>query len=213
MIATAKASRILVADDHPVLRMGIVALVANEADMQVVGEASTGHEAIAQFRLLRPDITLLDIQMPEMDGMDALIAIRGEYPSARIIVFTTYGGDVLARRALEAGAQAYVLKGMIREELVDIIRAVLNGLRRVSSDVAQQLAYHMGDDQLSERELDVLRLMSEGNSNRRIAQALAISEATAKSHVQSILGKLQARDRSHAVALALKRGIIRLSVP
>jgi DNA-binding NarL/FixJ family response regulator len=148
-----------------------------------------------------------------MDGMDALIAIRSEFPSARIIVLTTYGGDVLARRALEAGAQAYVLKGMIREELVDIIRAVLSGHRRVSSDVARQLANHMGDDQLSAREMDVLRLMAEGNSNRRIAQALTISEATTKSHVQSILGKLQARDRSHAVALALTRGIIRLSAP
>lgn len=213
MNASDNASRILVADDHPVLRMGITALVANEADMQVVGEASTGREAIRQYQLLLPDITLLDIQMPDMDGMDALVAIRSEYTSARIIVLTTYGGDVLARRALEAGAQAYVLKGMIREELVDIIRAVLSGLRKVSSDVAQQLANHMGEDQLSTREVDVLRLMAEGNSNRRIAQALAISEATTKSHVQRILGKLRARDRSHAVALALTRGIIRLSVP
>jgi DNA-binding NarL/FixJ family response regulator len=208
-----KVSRILVADDHPVLRMGIAALLANETDMQVIGEASTGYEAIAQFRLLRPDVTLLDMQMPQMDGMDALIAIRSEFPSARIIVLTTYGGDALARRALEAGAQAYVLKGMIREELIDIIRAVLNGQRRVSSDVARQLANHIGDDQLSIREMDVLRLMAEGNSNRRIAQALSISETTTKSHVQSILGKLEARDRSHAVALALTRGIIRLSAP
>lgn len=208
-----KAVRILVVDDHPVFRMGISALVANEQDMQVVAEAANGREAIAQFRLVRADVTLLDIQMPEMDGMDALIAIRRECPSARIIVLTTYGGDILARNALEAGAQAYVLKGMIRTELVDTIRAVLSGARRVSSDVAQQLASHLGDDRLSARELDVLRLMAEGNSNRRIAQSLGISETTIKSHVQSILGKLEARDRSHAVALALTRGIIRLSTP
>jgi DNA-binding NarL/FixJ family response regulator len=181
--------------------------------MKVVGEASTGREAIAQYQLLRPDVTLLDIQMPDMDGMEALIAIRREFPSARVIVLTTYGGDVLARSALEAGAQAYVLKGMIRNELVDTIRAVLSGQRRVSSDVAQQLASHLGDDRLSVRELEVLRLMAGGNSNRRIAQSLAITEATTKSHVQSILGKLEARDRSHAVALALTRGIIRLSPP
>ena len=213
MNAKSKVTRILLVDDHPVFRMGMAALVANEKDMQVVGEASNGREAIEQFQALRPDVTLLDLQMPEMDGMDALIAIRNSHSSARIIVLTTYGGDVLARRALEAGAQGYVLKGMIRKELLAAIRAVHGGQRKVSSDVAELLAAHLGDDQLSARELDVLRLMAEGNSNRRIGEALSISEATAKSHVQRILSKLQARDRSHAVALGLTRGIIRLQSP
>ncbi len=193
-----------------ILRMGMTALIASESDMQVVGEASNGREAVAQHAVLQPDVTLLDLQMPALDGMDALIAIREGYPSARVIVLTTYGGDVLARRALEAGAQGYVLKGMVRAELLDTIRAVRSGHRKVSSDVAERLASHVGDDKLSPRETDVLRLMAEGNSNRRISEALGISEATAKSHVQSILTKLHARDRSHAVALGLKRGIIRL---
>ena len=210
MNTRSKVTRILLVDDHPVFRMGMAALVANEKDMQVVGEASNGREAVEQFQALRPDVTLLDLQMPEMDGMDALIAIRRAHASARIIVLTTYGGDVLARRALEAGAQGYVLKGMIRKELLDTIRAVHGGQRKVSSDVAELLATHLGEDRLSARELDVLRLMAEGNSNRRIGEALSISEATTKSHVQRILGKLQARDRSHAVALGLTRGIIRL---
>ena len=213
MNTPSKVTRILLVDDHPVFRMGMVGLVANEKDLLVVGEASNGREAIEQFHALRPDLTLLDLQMPEMDGMDALLAIRQASPSARIIVLTTYGGDVLARRALEAGAQGYVLKGMIRKELLDTIRAVQAGQRKVSSDVAEQLAAHLGDDQLSSRELEVLGLMAEGNSNRRIGEALSISEATAKSHVQRILSKLQARDRSHAVALGLTRGIIRLSAP
>ena len=210
MNTASRVTRILLVDDHPVFRMGMAGLVANEKDLHVVGEASNGREAIEQFQLLQPDLTLLDLQMPEMDGMDALVAIRQAHSTARIIVLTTYGGDVLARRALEAGAQGYVLKGMIRKELVDTIRAVLSGQRKVSSDVAAQLATHLGDDPLSARELEVLRLMAEGNSNRRIGEALSISEATAKSHVQRILGKLQARDRSHAVALGLTRGIIRL---
>ncbi len=208
-----KSIRILLVDDHPVFRMGMVALVANEKDMQVVGEAANGREAVDQFHVLRPDITLLDIQMPERDGLDALIAIRQSHSSARIIVLTTYGGDTLARRALEAGAQGYVLKGMIRKELLDAIRAVHMGHKRVSSDVADLLATHLGEDELSARELEVLRLMAEGNSNRRIAEALSISESTTKSHVQNILGKLRARDRSHAVALGLTRGIIRLAMP
>jgi DNA-binding NarL/FixJ family response regulator len=210
MNTKSNATRILVVDDHPVFRMGMTALVASEPDMQVVGEASNGREAVAQHDALRPDVTLLDLQMPAMDGMDALVAIREGYPSARVIVLTTYGGDVLARRALEAGAQGYVLKGMVRAELLDTIRAVRSGHRKVSSDVAERLASHVGDDNLSPRETDVLRLMAEGNSNRRIGEALTISEATAKSHVQSILAKLRARDRSHAVALGLTRGIIRL---
>jgi DNA-binding NarL/FixJ family response regulator len=210
MNAGAKVTRLLVVDDHPIFRGGLVSMVATEPDIQVVGEASNGNEAIAKFDTLRPDLTLLDIQMPDLDGLGALIAIRKLDPAAQIIVLTTYGGDVLARRALESGAQAYVLKGTIRHELLDTIRAVRRGQRRVSSDVAEQLAGHMGDDSLSSREIEVLLFMAEGNSNRRIARSLAISEATVKSHVRSILGKLQARDRTHAVALGLARGIIRL---
>jgi DNA-binding NarL/FixJ family response regulator len=199
---------IVAVDDHPVFRAGLISLVANERDLRVVGEAANGREALAQYRALRPDVMLLDIQMPEMNGIEALIAIRAEFLSARIIVLTTYTGDVLAQRALTAGAQGYVLKDMIRKDLLETIRAVHLGMKRVHSDVAAQLANHMGEDDLSEREVQVLRLVAGGNSNKRIAGFLCISEETAKGHVKNILAKLNATDRTHAVTLALARGII-----
>jgi DNA-binding NarL/FixJ family response regulator len=202
--------RLLVVDDHPIFRAGLLALVANEPDMRVVGEAADGREAVAKFHELLPDITLLDLQMPGMNGIDALRAIRKDYPATKVIVLTTYAGDVLAQQALKAGAQAYVLKGLIRRELLDTIRAVGNGLKRISADVANQIAEHMGHESLSEREMEVLRLVALGNSNKRIAGHLSITEQTIKGHLKSILAKLGASDRTHAVTLALKRGIINL---
>jgi DNA-binding NarL/FixJ family response regulator len=202
--------RLLVVDDHPIFRAGLLALVANEPDMRVVGEAADGREAVAKFHELLPDITLLDLQMPEMNGIDALRAIRKDYPATKVIVLTTYAGDVLAQQALKAGAQAYVLKGLIRRELLDTIRAVGSGLKRISADVANQIAEHMGHESLSEREMEVLRLVALGNSNKRIAGHLSITEQTIKGHLKSILAKLGASDRTHAVTLALKRGIINL---
>jgi DNA-binding NarL/FixJ family response regulator len=200
--------RILTVDDHPVFRAGIAALIANELDMEVIGEASTGKQAISRFHELRPDITLLDLQMPEMNGIDALIAIRKAYTSARVIVLTTYHGDVLAKRALKAGAQAYLLKGMIRKDLLDTIRAVQRGQKNVCPDVAVQLAHHLAEEPLSERETEILQLVAVGNTNKRIAGRLAISEETAKGHLKSILQKLGANDRTHAVALSFARGIL-----
>lgn len=201
---------LLVVDDHPVLRQGLAALLANEHDMRLMGEASNGREALEQFRLLRPDVTLLDVQMPEMNGIEAIQAIRAEFPSARIIVLTTYAGDVLAQRALKAGAQGYVLKGLLRKELMDTIRAVHSGLKRINADVATQIAHHAADDALSNREIEVLRLVAVGNSNKRIGAHLSISEETVKGHVRSILEKLGAQDRTHAVTLGMSRGIIQL---
>jgi len=200
--------RVLAVDDHPIVRDGIAALVGSQRDMRLVAEASTGREAIEQFRAQSPDITLMDLQMPEMSGMDALIAIRGEFPSAKVIVLTSYGGDALAVRALKAGAQAYVLKGLVRKDLLDTIRAVHRGLRRIHPDVAAQLATHLGEDALSKREIEVLTLVAVGNSNKLIGLRLSISEDTVKAHLKSILAKLGANDRTHAVTLALERGIL-----
>jgi DNA-binding NarL/FixJ family response regulator len=205
-----KRIRILAVDDHPVLRQGLAALLSNESDMQLVAEAANGLEAIEQFRLHRPDVTLLDVQMPEMDGIEAIRSIRAEFAHARIIVLTTYAGDALAQRALKAGAQGYVLKGLLRKELLDTIRAVHRGQKKVSLDVAIQLAHHTADDALSDREVQVLKLVAAGNSNKRIANHLSITEETAKGHVRSILDKLGASDRTHAVTVALTRGIIQL---
>jgi DNA-binding NarL/FixJ family response regulator len=208
MNVKADSIRIMTVDDHPLLRDGIAALIASQSDMQLVGEASTGREAIEQYRALSPDITLMDLQMPEMSGIDALIAIRGESPSARVIVLTTYAGDALAARALKAGAQAYVLKGLVRKDLVETIRAVHRGLKRIHPEVAARLVSHLEEDALSTREIAVLTLVAAGNSNKMIGARLSISEDTVKAHVKSILAKLGANDRTHAVTLALERGIL-----
>jgi DNA-binding NarL/FixJ family response regulator len=202
--------RILAVDDHALLREGISALIADQPDMRIVAEASNGREAIEQFRTHNPDITLMDLQMPEMSGIDALSAIRGEFPDARIIVLTSYAGDVQVSRALRSGARAYLLKDMLRKELLDTIRAVHAGQKRLSSEAAAGIAEHATDDALSPREIDVLRLIAAGNGNKEIAAQLKLSEETVKSHVKNILVKLGVNDRTHAVTVALKRGIIDL---
>lgn len=202
--------RILLADDHPLLRDGVAGLMADQPDMELVGEASNGRETIDQFRKHRPDIILLDLQMPEISGIDALLAIRAESPDARIIVLTTYTGDVQILRALKAGAQAYLLKSTLRRELLDTIRAVHGGQRRIPAEVAVQLAEHAADDPLTSREIEVLRLIAVGKANKLVASDLAISEETVKGHVKNILSKLGACDRTHAVTIALKRGIIEI---
>jgi DNA-binding NarL/FixJ family response regulator len=178
--------------------------------MQLVGEAANGREALEQYRALEPDIVLLDVQMPEMNGIEAIRAIRAEFPTARVIVLTTFAGDVLAQTALEAGAQGYILKGSLRKELLDTVRAVYRGQKRVNPAVATKMATYVGADALSEREIDVLKLIALGNSNKRIGSHLAITEETVKAHVKSILSKLGANDRTHAVTLGVMRGIIQL---
>jgi len=205
--------RILSVDDHPLLRKGITALVNAEPDMKLVAEASNGQEAIEAFRLHRPDVTLMDLQMPGLSGTEAIDRIRSEFPNARIVVLTTYTGDVQVMRALKAGARAYILKGHVHRELLETIRAVHAGQKRIPPDVAKQLAEHAADDDLTQREIDVLRLIAAGNSNKLIADQLSIGEATVKSHVTNILSKLGANDRAHAVTIGLKRGIIELHTP
>src|SRR5580658_4729665 len=202
--------RILVVDDHPMLREGIASLVASQSDMELVAEASTGREALYQFRTHRPDLTLMDLQMPDMDGIEAMVTIRDEFPEARIIVLTTYKGDVQVLRALKAGARAYLLKGLLRKELLETIRAVHRGEKRISPEVAAVLADHVIDEALTPREIEVLHLIAGGNANKLIADRLSISEETVKGHVKNILSKLGASDRTHAVTIALKRGIIDL---
>src|SRR5579864_2902580 len=201
---------VLSVDDHPLLRQGIAALINGESDMKLVAEAANGQEAIEKFRLHRPDVTLMDLQMPALSGIEAIIGIRSEFPNARIVVLTTYTGDVQVLRALKAGARGYILKGHVRRELLDTIRAVHVGQRRIPPDVAAELADHATDEDLTLRELDVLRLIAAGNANKMIAGQLSITEETVKSHVTNILAKLGANDRTHAVAIALKRGIIEL---
>jgi len=201
---------VLSVDDHPLLREGIAALVNAESDMKLIAEATNGQEAIEKFRLHRPDVTLMDLQMPALNGIDAIIGIRGEFPKARIIVLTTYAGDVQVLRALKAGARGYVLKGDVRRELLDTIRAVHAGQKRIPPEVAAELAEHAAEDQLTSREIEVLRLIAGGNPNKEIAAQLSIAEDTVKSHVTNILAKLCANDRTHAAMIALKRGIIEL---
>ena len=200
--------RILAVDDHPLVRQGIAGLVAIQPDMTLVGEASNGRDAIQQFREHRPDVTLMDLQMPEMDGIDAIIAIRNEFPEARIIVLTTYVGDVQILRALKAGARAYLLKNLLHKELLDTIRAVHAGKKTLSPDASYQLAEHATDDALTPAEISVLRLIAAGNANKQIADQLSLTEETVKGRVKNILSKLSANDRTHAAMIGIKRGII-----
>ena len=200
--------RILCVDDHPVVRQGIAGLVALHLDMELVAQASNGREAIEQFRTHRPDITLMDLQMPEMGGLDAINAIRGEFPEARIIVLTTYAGDVQALRALRAGARAYLLKNAMHKELLETVRVVHAGRKSISPEVSFELAEHATDDALTPAEIRVLRLIAEGNANKEIASHLSLSEETVKGQVRNILSKLGAKDRTHAAMIGFKRGII-----
>lgn len=202
--------RILAVDDHPVFRQGIAGLIEGQADMTLVGEASNGREAIQQFRAQRPDVTLMDLQMPEMNGLDAIIAIRNEFPQARIVVLTTYTGDIQVLRALKAGAQGYLLKNLLHKELLQTIRAVHAGQKALSPEASHEIASHATDDTLTPAEVAVLRLIAAGNANKQISYQLSISEETVKSRVKNILSKLGANDRTHAAMIALKRGIIDL---
>jgi DNA-binding NarL/FixJ family response regulator len=207
---SAQPIRVLAVDDHPLLREGIATLLAAQPDMKLIAEASNGREAIEQYRIHHPDITLMDLQMPEMNGVDAMIAICSEFPGARIIVLTTYTGDVQVLRALKAGARGYLLKNLLRKELLETIRLVHAGQKRIPPDVAAELAQHAIDENLSSREIEVLRLISGGNANKEIAAQLSITEETVKGHIKNILAKLGANDRTHAVTIGLKRGIIDL---
>jgi DNA-binding NarL/FixJ family response regulator len=200
--------QILAVDDHPLVRQGIAGLLGVQPDMTLVAEASTGREAIQQFRTHHPDITLMDLQMPEMNGVDALIAIRNEFPEAKVIVLTTYVGDVQIRRALKAGAQAYLLKNTLHKELLETIRAVHAGKKALSPEASYEVAEHATDDALTPAEIAVLRLIAAGNANKQIADQLSITEETVKSRVKNILSKLGANDRAHAAVIGLKRGII-----
>lgn len=202
--------RILVVDDHSIFRQGIVGLLADQADMQLVAEASNGLEAIQQFRAHRPDVTLMDLQMPEMNGLDAVIAIRGEFPEAKIIVLTTYTGDVQVLRALKAGARAYLLKNLLHRELLETIRGVHAGRKALSPEASFELAEHAMDDPLTPIEVAILRLIADGNANKQIADQLSITEDTVKGRIKSILSKLKANDRTQAATIGLKRGIIEL---
>jgi DNA-binding NarL/FixJ family response regulator len=202
--------RILSVDDHPLLREGIAVLIENQPDMVLVGQAATGSEAIQQFREHRPDVTLMDLRLPDISGIDALIAIRAENPDARVVMLTTFEGDVEIQRALEAGARGYLLKTTPARELVDVIRQTHAGKKRIPPEVAAQLAEHMGDEALTPREIDVLKHLAEGNRNKDIAQRLFISEETVKVHIKHIMEKLGASDRTQAVAIAIRRGVIHL---
>ena len=210
MTAEAKSIRVLTVDDHAVVRQGIAAMVTGQRDMTLVGEAANGRDAIQQFRAHRPDVTIMDLQMPEMNGVDAITVIRNEFPEARIIVLTTYAGDVQILRALKAGAQGYVLKNTLHKELLDTIRAVHAGKKTLSPEASYQLADHGTDDALTPGEITILRLIAAGNANKEIADQLSLSEDTVKGRVKNILSKLGANDRTHAAIIGLKRGIIEL---
>jgi DNA-binding NarL/FixJ family response regulator len=211
MSSEAGPIRILAIDDHPLVRRGIASLLAGESDLTLIAEGANGREAIQQFRAQRPDVTLMDLEMPEISGLDAIIAIRGEFPEARIIVLTTYDGDVQALRALKAGARAYLLKNTLHKDLLDTIRAVHAGKKSLSPAVSLQLAEHATDDALTPGEVRVLKLVAEGNANKEVAALLSLSEETVKGHVRNILSKLGAKDRTHAAMIGLERGIIELS--
>jgi DNA-binding NarL/FixJ family response regulator len=200
--------RILAVDDHPLIRQGIAGLIAPQADMSLIADAANGREAIEQFHLHRPDITLMDLQMPQMSGLDAMIAIRREYPAARILVLTTYAGDVQALRALKAGAQAYLLKDTLHKELLSTIRAVYAGKKSLSPEVSFQIAEHALDEALTPAEVRVLRLIADGSANKEIAAQLSTSEDSVKGQVRNILSKLGAKDRTHAAMIGVRRGII-----
>src|SRR5215470_9130637 len=210
MSAGQDSIRILAVDDHPLFRSGIAALLATQPDMSLVAEAANGREAIERFRAHRPDITLMDLQMPEMNGLDAMIAIRGEFPEARIIVLTTYTGDVQVLRAMKVGARAYLLKSLLDKELLNTIRAVHAGRTTLSAEASNELAEHSGDEALTPAEVDVLKLIAAGNANKEIAARLSVSEETVKGRVKNILAKLGANDRTHAAMIGLRRGIIDL---
>ena len=200
--------RVLCVDDHPLVRDGIAFALQQQTGMQLVGEATDGFEAIEIFRRCRPDVTLMDLQMPKMNGIDATIEIRKEFPHARIVVLTTYSGDIQASRALKAGAVGYLLKAMLRTELIETIRSVHAGRRRVPPQIATEIAEHLSADELSLREIEVLRNVASGRSNKIVADHLQISEDTVKGHMKSILSKLHANDRTHAVTIAMKRGFL-----
>jgi DNA-binding NarL/FixJ family response regulator len=202
--------RVFSVDDHPLLREGIAALVNNQPDMTLIAEASTGTEALERFKQHLPDVTLMDLRLPDMSGIDILIAIRTEFPEARIIMLTTFEGDVEIHRALQAGARGYVLKNMPPSQLLDVIRQVHAGKKRIPPEIASQLAEHMSDESLTEREVEVLRQVADGNRNRDIAKNLFISEETVKVHIKHIMEKLGATDRTQAVAIGVRRGIIQL---
>jgi DNA-binding NarL/FixJ family response regulator len=210
VLRQSESIRVLTVDDHQLLREGIAAVIESQEDMNLVAQASNGREAVESFRRLRPDVTLMDLRMPDMSGIEAITAIRSEFPDARIVVLTTYAGDAQAAAALKAGAVGYLLKNLVRKELLETIRAVHSGKRRVPPEIATEIAEHVADDALTGREIEVLRRVAAGKSNKLIAAELDISEGTVKTHMKSILPKLDASDRTHAVMIALKRGILDL---
>jgi DNA-binding NarL/FixJ family response regulator len=204
------AMRILIVDDHPLFLEGIATVVAHQPDMQLAGRAVTGQQAVEEFKRLRPDVTLMDLRLPDMSGISAVTAIRGEFPDAKVIMLTTFEGDVEIQRALAAGVRAYLLKSAPLEELVEVIRKVHTGRKHLPAQVADNLAQHFSDDSLSEREVEVLRRMAEGDRNRDIGEQLSISEETVKVHIRHIMDKLGAKDRTQAVAIGIRRGVIHL---